>query len=251
MSADGPAPGQVPVARRLVLWDVDHTLVSIGDGFSRAVYAEAFERVTGRPLGPLADMAGRTDRAITAETLRLNGVPEPETLAPDFYAALAVAAEHRVDRMREVGTVLPGAREALFTCAAHHAVQSAVTGNIRPIAVIKLGAFGLGDALDFTVGGYGDDGSDRADLVRLARGRASAKYGQDFSGHLTVVVGDTPHDVRGARDADALAVAVATGGSTVEELRAAGADVVLADLRDFTQRVSDSLVPRPGPGAAC
>jgi phosphoglycolate phosphatase len=45
-------------------------------------------------------------------------------------------------------------------------LQSAVTGNVRPVAMTKLTALGLGDGLDFSVGGYGDDGSDRAELVR-------------------------------------------------------------------------------------
>ncbi|MGR3939469.1 hypothetical protein [Streptomyces sp. BRA346] len=74
--------------------------------------------------------------------------------------------------MREVGVVLPGAREAIASCADRHTVQSAVTGNLRPIAITKLAALGLGDGLDFSVGGYGDDRNDRADLVRQARKRA-------------------------------------------------------------------------------
>lgn len=226
---------------RLILWDVDHTLVSIGGGVSRSIYERAFDQVTGRPLGELADMSGRTEQAIMVETLRLNGVDEPEALFDDLYAALAAAAEQLADRMREVGIVLPGAREAIASCAARDTVQSAVTGNIRPIAMTKLAALGLGEALDFAVGGYGDDGSDRADLVRRARKRASEKYGHDFAGTRAVVIGDTPHDVRGARDAGAMAVAVASGNSTPQELRQAGADIVLADLRDFASRCGETL----------
>lgn len=220
----------------LILWDVDQTLVSIKDGVSRDLYERAFAKVTGQPLGELAGMAGRTEQAILVETLRLNGIDEPEALFDDFYVALAVAAEELKGRMREVGVVLPGAREAIASCADRHAVQSAVTGNLRPVAVIKLAALGLGEGLDFEVGGYGDDGTDRADLVRRARKRASEKYGYGFEGTQTVVVGDTPHDVRGALDADALAVGVASGRSSAGELQAAGADIVLGSLRDFPGR---------------
>ncbi|WP_405579210.1 HAD family hydrolase [Streptomyces sp. NBC_01190] len=225
----------------LILWDVDRTLVSFGGGTSRAIYERAFRQVTGKPLGELADMSGRTDRAITAETLRLNGIDEPEALFSDFYAALATAAEQLADRMREVGTVLPGAPEAIASCAAQGTVQSTVTGNIRPIAITKLTALGLGDGLDFTVGGYGDDGSDRADLVRLARQRASEKYGHGFPGTRTVVIGDTPHDIRGALDADALAIGVASGKSTSAELREAGADIVLPRLTNFATHCAKPL----------
>lgn len=224
---------QHPLGPLLVLWDIDHTLVSVGGGVSRTIYERAFHRVTGRPLGELADMSGRTEQAIMVETLRLNGVHEPEALFDDFYAALAAAAEQLTDRMRKVGVVLPGAREAIASCAARDTVQSAVTGNIRPVAMTKLSALGLGDGLDFSVGGYGDDGSDRADLVRQARKRASEKYGHDFAGTRAVVIGDTPHDVRGALDADALAVGVASGKNTSDELREAGAHIVLASLTEF------------------
>jgi phosphoglycolate phosphatase-like HAD superfamily hydrolase len=225
----------------LILWDIDHTLVRVGGGVSRSIYERAFRRVTGRPLGELADMSGRTEQAIMVETLRLNGVDEPEALFDDFYTALAAAAEQLTDRMREVGVVLPGVREAIASCAARDTVQSAVTGNIRPIAMTKLTALGLGDDLDFAVGGYGDDGSDRADLVRQARKRASQKYGHDFAGTRAVVIGDTPHDVRGALDADALAVGVASGKNTADELREAGAHIVLASLTGFAGRCGEAL----------
>lgn len=225
----------------LILWDVDQTLVSIKDGVSRSLYERAFEKVTGRALDGLADMAGRTEQAIMVETLRLNGIDEPDALFGDFYAALTAAATELKGRMREVGVVLPGAREAIASCAARHTVQSAVTGNLRPIAITKLAALGLGDGLDFSVGGYGDDGSDRADLVRQARKRASDKYRHAFDSRRTVVIGDTPHDVRGAHDADALAIGIATGRSSADELRAAGADIVLASLTDFTGRCGEAL----------
>ena len=50
---------------------------------------------------------------------------------------------------------------------------------------------------------------------------------------VSIYVGDHVHDVAGARGADALSVSVLTGGSSEEELRAAGTDVVLDDLREF------------------
>ncbi|MEU0838655.1 haloacid dehalogenase-like hydrolase [Streptomyces sp. NPDC005962] len=227
-------PNDLTPEPSLILWDVDQTLVSIKGGVSRSLYERAFAKVTGKPLGELADMAGRTEQAIMVETLRLNGIDDPEALFDDFYAALTTAAEELKGRMREVGVVLPGARDAIASCAGRGAVQSAVTGNLRPVAITKLAALGLGDGFDFEVGGYGDDGSDRADLVRRARKRASEKYGYAFDGRQTVVIGDTPHDVRGALDAEALAVGVASGRSSAGELSGAGADIVWESLVDFS-----------------
>jgi len=228
--------------------------VRIGGGVGRAIYERAFHQVTGRPLNEPADMSGRTDQAVITGTLRLSGIAEPEALLTPFHAALADAAAELAGRMHEFGSVLPGARQAITECAARRAVQSAVTGNLRPIAPTKLSALGLAEGLDFTVGGYGDDGTDRSDLVRRARKRASQKYGHTFKGKRTIVVGDTPHDIRGALDAHALAVGVASGTSTPEELRAAGADIVLADLTEFTSRCGESRRTARSPrrtGRAC
>jgi phosphoglycolate phosphatase len=217
----------------LLLWDVDHTLVEIG-GVSREIYARAFHLVTGRPMGEVADMTGRTERAIIIETLRLNGVPYTEPTVNSFYEALGNAARQLEERMRQSGRRLPGAREAVAAFVADATVQSVVTGNLYSIAATKLRACGLTDQLDLEVGGYGDDDNDRAVLVRLAIKRAEATYGVTFPPSRIVVIGDTPHDVKGAHDAGVRAVAVATGRSAADELVAAGADAVLPNLTDLT-----------------
>lgn len=215
----------------LILWDIDHTLVSI-KGVSREIYSRAFEQVIGRPMEHLADMAGRTEEAIIRETLTLNGVDPTESFA-SFYTALGEAARSLEPAMREHGRALPGAAEAIAGFADEGYVQSVVTGNIKSIAITKLEAFSLDEHIDFEVGGYGDDGSDRAELVRLAIQRTEAKYNHGFKAEHAVVIGDTPHDIRGALDNGALAVGVATGSSSMEELTAAGANVVLPDLLDL------------------
>ena len=56
-----------------------------------------------------------------------------------------------------------------------------LTGNIRPLAEVKLGALGLAGQLDLDAGAYGDAHEDRAELVLLARRAAAAAYREDFS----------------------------------------------------------------------
>lgn len=211
----------------LVLWDVDKTLVDVAS-VSREIYAAAFERVVGRPLGQLAEMTGRTEHAILVDTLALNGVAETKFDA--FYDALGWAAVDLEPRMREVGRSLSGAHEAMLALRREGVVQSVATGNIRSIAETKLEAFGLDDEIDFEVGGYGSDGGVRSELVRRARERASAKYGTVVPWDRVVVIGDTPLDIEAAHDAGARAVGVATGATSADELAAVGADAVLRDL---------------------
>lgn len=224
----------------LILWDIDHTLVAIGE-VSREIYEMAFEEVVGQPLREVADMAGRTERAILAATLGLHGVSNPESKFDDFYAALARAADKLRERMRTAGRRLPGAVEAIAALADCNVVQTVVTGNIKPIAVTKLEVFQLSEYMDLEVGGYGSDGDTRPPLIRQAWQRAEYKYGRAFESDRLVVIGDTPLDVAAAREVGVHVVGVATGSSTVEDLMAAQAGIVLPDLAD-TEAVIRAVV---------
>lgn len=220
-----------PSTTPLILWDIDHTLLTIS-GVSRDIYAHAFERVTGEPPREIASMAGRTEQAIISDTLGLNDREADETTIAAFYEALGEAAVELRERMRSQGRALPGGREAIALLHRAGAVQSLVTGNIEVIARAKLQAFGLTEHLELDTGGYGDHSSDRAHLVTAARERTGAKLGTAFAPEGTVVIGDTPHDVTGAHHAGSPVIAVATGASTREDLLDAGADAVLDDLSD-------------------
>jgi len=131
---------------------------------------------------------------------------------------------------------LPGVAETLAALAgpqyAGWVVQSVLTGNIPALARVKLAGLGLTQHLDLAIGAYGDVSEVRADLVPVARRNAADRYGSDFAGRATVLVGDTPHDVEAATLTGARSVAVATGSFSAEQLTDAGADVVFADLTE-------------------
>jgi phosphoglycolate phosphatase len=225
------------VRRLLILWDVDHTLINAG-GSSGELYRKVFAELFGRDPGGTAPMAGRTDRAIVADSLARAGVADPSAHVGAFLDGLARNAPWLAARVRLHGRVLPGVWPALTALAGAGgdgvppAVQSVLTGNMRRLAEAKLGALGLTAALDLAVGAYGDDHETRADLVPVARSCAARAYGGDFGGTATVLIGDTPLDVEAAATAGARAVGVATGQFGTAELAAAGADAVLPDLTD-------------------
>ena len=233
--------------RLLVLWDIDYTLVN-ARGVGSELYTKVFTGLYGRPLPQPGSMAGRTDRAIAREVLALAGLDghdgtdglDQQLLV--FQAALNDTAPAFAARARQVVTALPGAGTALAGLAAlapgQGPVQSLLTGNIRPMAEIKLAAAGLTRHLDLEVGSYGDLHEIRAELVAPARAAAAAAYGQDFGGTATVLIGDTPLDVAAALATGARAVGVATGHFSAADLAAAGAHAVLPDLTGTAAVVS-------------
>jgi phosphoglycolate phosphatase len=220
-----------------VLWNIDLTLVDVAR-VSRAAYAEAFGAVAGRPLVQLPQMAGRSESEIFFDALALNGVDvradgQAERLLEPFSAALAAALAVRYDELASQGQLLPGAAQAMAAVAAlDGAVQTVLTGNSKPTAVLKLRAFGLAGFVDFDIGGYGSEAYPKGTLLRVARQRADDKHGVTFGEDATVYVADSPRDVDAARIGGARSLAVASGRASAAELREAGADAVLPDLAD-------------------
>lgn len=214
----------------IVLWDIDHTLID-NAGVSKEIYAAAFTALADQaPVRP-ARTEGRTDRLIISDMFRDHGLEPPAW--EDALPALEAAGAGREADLSERGRVLPGVRQALkATAEEDDMISSVLTGNIAANARVKLGAFGLDTLLDLGVGAYGADSADRAMLVDMARSRARAAY--DLPGDTAVVlVGDTPRDVDAALTSGAHIVAVASGVNSSDELRQAGAHLVLPDLSDL------------------
>jgi phosphoglycolate phosphatase len=241
------------VRRLLVLWDVDYTLTD-SDGVGRELYQATFAEMFGGQMPQPGSMAGRTDRAIALEVLTLAGVDQPWQRVDAFHRAMAARAPGLAGLVAERARALPGAAQAMAALAelgglgdgqpARIAVvQSLLTGNIRPLAEVKLRPLGLTEHLDLDAGAYGDAHEVRAELVHLARSKAARQYGDDFGGQATVIVGDTPLDVAAALATGARAVGVATGGFSGPELAASGAHAVLPDLSATDQVLAAILGP--------
>jgi phosphoglycolate phosphatase len=223
---------------RLVLWNIDLTLVDVVR-VSREAYAAAFRRVTGRPLVALPQLAGRSDSEIFFESLALNDVPAQgsaqagQELLSRYCYELERAFAARAGELTTLGRLLPGAGAAVAgTAALPGAVQSVMTGTIRPNAELKLRAFGLLDYFDLDVGGFGADAYPRGSQLLNLRSQAEQKYGVRIAPAATVYLADSGRDAEAARIAGVRCVAVASGRSTAAELTAAGADLVLPDLTD-------------------
>jgi phosphoglycolate phosphatase-like HAD superfamily hydrolase len=226
---------------QLVLWDIDGTLVDTA-GHGATAFADAFEAVFGRPPEGLVPMAGRTDHEIALAILERSEVEGGESHLPDMWRELELALNGRREAIEADGRALPGVEavlEELSRC--DDVLQSLLTGNIAANAATKLGAFGLDRLLDLEIGGYGSDGGVRSELVRVALDRARERRGVDLTPADVVLVGDTPLDVAAGHAAGVRVVAVASGYSSEADLREAGPEVVLEDLRDTTAAVEAIL----------
>ncbi len=224
---------------KLLLFDIDGTLVLTGRAGLRAM-VRAFRELFGHedPFAGVA-MAGRTDTFLLSEALAGLGLADDEATHERFRQIyLRVLSEE----IEEPGTghkgIMPGVRSLLDALAAQNGFHLALlTGNYREAARIKLSYFGLWDF--FAWGVFGDESPDRNMLAKRARDRAAEQI--PISATDIIVVGDTPFDVECAQAIGARAVGVGTGGHSTSELRSVGADVVFEDLSD-TKAVLDALL---------
>jgi len=225
---------------KLILWDIDGTLIDSGGVAGEAMRA-AMERVYGgASTEARLSYAGKTDRQIILETFAGRGHDELVSTLDHFTATYIEELTGRRDAFLARCCVLDGAVAVLERLTTADVVQSVLTGNLQPIARIKLDLMGLSRFLDLESGAYGSDHHRRTELAPIAAARAKQRYGRAFTGADVVVIGDTPHDIECGRAAGARTIAVATGPFSADALRGHGADIVLDNLAD-TDRVVESI----------
>lgn len=221
-----------------IVFDVDGCLLSSGGAGSRA-WRGAFDRLYGVP----ADIwqfseAGMTDPEVAR--LTFVGVVGHEPSDRELARVLAAYLERLSVEVEQSETyrVLPGVQELLPRLVRAGTLLGLVTGLLEGAAHIKLARGKLNHF--FAFGGYGSDARDRGELTRRALERAGMICGHPLEPAGVLVVGDTPRDVQAAHAAGAVAVGVATGKYTLEELRAAGAEHVLATLESPLPSAADA-----------
>jgi phosphoglycolate phosphatase-like HAD superfamily hydrolase len=220
---------------RLILWDIDGTLIRSG-GVGRRVVEEAAALVGSLAEVPRIEMSGKTDPQILREIFRAAALADEhiDTLLPDAMAAAEralAAAEHE---LRETGYVLPGVVELLERLRDAAGVrQTLLTGNLTANAAVKVGAFGLTELFDAEVGAYGTDHADRLELVPIALERVARFRGEHYDPDEVWVVGDTANDLACARAGGVRCLLVGDVYGDEEARRAA--DAALPDLADVDE----------------
>lgn len=224
---------------RLILFDIDGTLLLSGGAGKRALnrtFQELFDVPDGFNEIPVA---GRTDRLIFEDALTRAGVVVGQDDHNRFYDRYFELLEEELLSPGPRKGVMPGVRTLLSQLGGLSGVTTALlTGNFARAARIKLKYFDLWH--HFVCGAFGDDALARDDLVPVAVERARERGVVLGSADRVVVVGDTPLDIQCAKVAGARSVAVATGIFNEQLLQTQGADIVLKDLTD-TEGFIDTL----------
>ena len=217
---------------RLVLWDIDGTLVRAGE-VGALIFDQAIEKATGRRPSRRIVMSGMTDPQIVLEYLADFDLPDAHSHLPAILEGIEVELAARAHEISARGVVLPGIADLLPRLAAdEEVVQTVLTGNIAPNAMVKVAAFGLDRWLNLEIGAFGSDDRDRTKLVPIALTKVEAARGRRFTPDEVWVVGDSPNDLACARAGGVRCLLVATGRSDYDELRALRPDHLRHDLSD-------------------
>jgi len=218
---------------RLVLFDIDGTLLSSNGAGRRAMEAALIEGF-GSKGSPDYRYDGKTDRQIVRDLMRGEGhddaiinarMPRVLDSYVDGLQREIADARTRIEALRGVVELL----DALVSRT--HCIVGLLTGNLEPGAQHKLTAAGIGFDR-FAVGAFGSDHEVRAELPAVAQRRAFERLGLRIDGRAMVIVGDTPSDIQCGRPIGARAIAVASGQYSVESLAQHDPDAVFGDLTD-------------------
>jgi phosphoglycolate phosphatase len=219
---------------RLVLFDIDGTLIRTGGAGVKAfakTFASEFKVADGFEQ---LKFPGRTDIGLVREFFGVHQIEaSPENLKR-FFEHYVFWLDHLLKASKT--EVCAGVWDLIHGLEAlpQPPLIGLLTGNIRLGAEIKLRHFDLWDV--FKTGAFGDEDEDRGRIAALALERGSRLIGKELRGDEVLVIGDTPLDIRCARAIGAKALAVASGGAELDELRQHQPDWAIPDLRAVTAR---------------
>ena len=223
-------PSLPEFVKKLILWDIDGTLIVSNNAGVRAM-----EKALTSRFGVTCDLrkidwAGRTDTWITGEVFRHAGLPDTPQNAHDYLETYLELLPGEL-RAGPQGRVLPGVLKLLEILHRRRDVaQGLLTGNLRRGAEFKLTHYRVWHYFEF--GAFADDSPRRNDLGPHALRRAREIHAVEFAPADTFIIGDTPHDIECGKVIGARTIAVATGRYGVAELSAHAPTAVFKDFAD-------------------
>lgn len=217
---------------KIPLFDVDGTLFKAGGKVQHDTFGYAFKKVYG--INATKDDAGvverRVDNEIITNVLKVHGLNGKEIKAKIKLATKAMS-EYFISHIDEANLqVLPGVVGLLKKLKERGATVGLLTGNVEDLAWAKLRKTGIRDFFDF--GAFGDSVYRRVDLVEIARQKAEKILKREVKTKELLIIGDTPKDIKCAKDAGVKVIAVATGFYSFEDLGKENPDLVVHTLEE-------------------
>lgn len=196
------------------LFDIDGTLLVCNDAVHYHAFCHTLKMVAGIPITLEGVVAhGNTDIGILRDAFTLAGISEEVWRPRLAFIRQTMCSFVRSQQTELCTVVLPQVCEVLDHLRNQNAPIGIATGNLHDIGRMKLARAGLLEYFSF--GGWSDACEYRSDVFRHAAKLAKTMTGEDAS---ICVVGDTPADIRAARQNGLAVIAVATGVNSFAEL---------------------------------
>ncbi len=225
--------------QRLVLFDIDQTLISLNGGNlpQRQALDLAFEQVHGIPIAfQDVTFTGGMDLPLIVEVYRKWGLSDDGHNLPDLSDFKTAYFDHLTNLLEvwEEGVICAGVPDLLHALTSDHRVQLGLeTGNFQEAAFIKLRRYGL-DAF-FEDGGFGGEYSERSQVVASAIANCQERSGRSYDPEEVFLIGDSVSDVTAGNATGILTIAVGTGFYPLEDLAKLNPRYVLPDLSDTAE----------------
>lgn len=223
--------------KKLVLFDLDGTLVDAG-GAGRTALCKAMEKLYGvKPSFEHSLISGRTDLdnfSIVYGLIKKGKKPSAAEMKKmkETYLSLLPDEVHAVVRCKRYDIIAGAEKFLTFLSKQKDVILGLGTGNLEEGAKLKLAPSKLNKF--FTVGGFGEDGHTREEMLKAAVKRAEKKYKIKIAPENVYVIGDTHHDICAAKNCGFHSAVLTNGFGEKQKIQRAAAELELTDLKDLT-----------------
>jgi len=223
--------------KKLVLFDLDGTLLDAG-GAGRTALCKAMEKLYGvKPSFPLSLISGRTDLdnfSIVYGLIKKGKKPSAAEMKKIQKTYLTFLAEevHASVRCKRYELVAGAEKLLNFLSKQKDVILALGTGNLEEGAQLKLAPSKLDKF--FKVGGFGEDGHTREEMLKVAVKRAEKKYKVKILPENVYVIGDTHHDICAAKNCGFHSAVLTNGFGDKQKIQRAAAELELPDLKDIS-----------------